>query len=222
MASAADDNHLYQSDSEKDADPHVGPNGVLINLLAITNTQELQSAETTLSELRITKLGVTPIEGAFDLAHAKAVHKFIFQDVYPWAGETRLADIMKSNTLFLPWRELGAFFERISDHLGQSGLAGHTISDERAFSREAGMFLGLLNHAHPFREGNGRTQRELLRLLARDHGYRLDWSGTSPMAMKHACIAFEESGKADELSKLIRLASSRIWPVQEPGIEVEP
>ena len=221
MASAADD-HLYRSASDRDSDPHIGPNGVLINLLGLSNTQELQAAETTLSELRIIKLGGDPIEGDLDLRHACAVHQFIFQDVYPWAGETRRTDIMKGDTMFHSWRDLDAFFDRIADHLEQSGLTGPTITDEREFCQAAGTFLGMLNHAHPFREGNGRTQRELLRLLARDHGYQLDWSGTSPMAMKHACIAFEEGGNAAPLSKLIQLASSRLPAEQEPLAGIEP
>lgn len=222
MASAADDYHLYQNAADRASDPHVDTNGVLINLLGISDTQTLQSAETTLSELRIIALGCTPIEGAFDLAHAKAIHQFIFQDVYPWAGETRMADIMKGETLFLHWRDLDVFFDRLSLHLEQSGLAGRSMTDEAAFCQAAGTFLGMLNHAHPFREGNGRTQRELLRLLARDHGYQLDWSGTSPMAMKHACIAFEEDGNSAPLSKLIRLASSRLQPDQAPDPDPEP
>ncbi len=221
MASTADD-HLYRSASDRDSDPHIGPNGVLINCLGFSNTQELQAAETTLTELRIIKLSGDPIEGAVDLRHACAVHQFIFQDVYPWVGETRRTDIMKGETIFHSWRDLDTFFDRIANHLEQSGLTGQAITDEREFCQAAGTFLGMLNHAHPFREGNGRTQRELLRLLARDHGYQLDRSGTSPMAMKHACIAFEESGKANDLSKLIRLASTRLESSQAPDPAPEP
>lgn len=210
MASRDEDEHGYYGTSGPQNDPHVYPNGVLINNLGIQNTQDLNAAENTLTELRITQLAISPIEGGYDLAHARAIHRHIFGDIYPWAGEVRQVDIYKADTLFLEQVKIEAFFEKIDEHLQVSGLSGDPIDDQQAFCSAAGIFLGLLNHAHPFREGNGRTQRELLRLVARDHGYSIDWRGTSPQAMKAACIEAENDPTCRALGRLIYLASTRL------------
>ncbi len=221
MASRDEDEHGYYGTSGPQNDPHVYPNGVLINNLGIQNTQDLNAAENTLTELRITQLAISPIEGEYDLAHAKAIHRHIFGDIYPWAGEIRQVDIYKGDTLFLEQAKIEAYFEQIDEHLQVSGLHCAPMEDQRVFCSAAGIFLGQLNHAHPFREGNGRTQRELLRLVARDHGYSIDWSGTSPQAMKGACIEAESDPTCRALGRLILLASSRD-ETQQISLDQEP
>lgn len=53
-----------------------------------------------LTNERLTQLGEKPLFGKFDLKHLKNIHKYIFQDVYPFAGKLRDVDIAKNNTLF--------------------------------------------------------------------------------------------------------------------------
>jgi cell filamentation protein len=215
MAFRDDEVHGYYGTSSPESDPHVSSNGVLINNLGIQNTQDLNAAENTLTELRITQLAMSPIEGDYGLSHARDVHRHIFGDIYPWAGEVRQVDITKGDTMFLAHTHIDSYFERIRRRLLEGGLVGGQFDDVRAFAAAAGEYLGLLNHAHPFREGNGRTQRELLRLVARDHGYTLNWSGTSPQAMRLACIEVESDTSYRSLSRLIYLAAERS-PVVEP------
>lgn len=124
MASRDEDEHGYYGTSGPQNDPHVYPNGVLINNLGIQNTQDLNAAENTLTELRITQLAISPIEGQYDLAHAKAIHRHIFGDIYPWAGDIRQVDIYKGDTLFLEQAKIEAYFEQIEEHLQVSGLRG--------------------------------------------------------------------------------------------------
>ena len=70
---------------------------VLINKLNIRDNNLLSEAERKLTMLRISDLIDNPIIGEFDLVHLKAIHKYMFQDIYSWAGEIRTVDISKEN-----------------------------------------------------------------------------------------------------------------------------
>ncbi len=66
-------------------DPYEYPQhpGVLINKLNIHDAIRLQAAEAFLTAIRITELDTRPLPGQFDLAHLQAIHRHIFQDIYP-------------------------------------------------------------------------------------------------------------------------------------------
>ena len=68
---------------------------VLINKLNIRDNDLLSEAERKLTMLRISDLIDNPIIGEFGLEHLKQIHKYIFQDIYSWAGEIRKVDISK-------------------------------------------------------------------------------------------------------------------------------
>lgn len=204
------DEHEYYGGHSIEDDPHVYDNGVLINFFNIRATAELGEIESQFSGLRGLELHDTPIYGRFDLDHARKVHFHLFQDVYPWAGELRAVDISKGGTEFTTVSHIVDVFDEISKQLAESGLLVDRIDNEKEFSAAAGIFLGRVNQAHPFREGNGRTQRQLLRLLAQEHGYSIDWSGTSPEAMKRACIDSTLDPDCKSLGRLIFLAQRKL------------
>ena len=68
---------------------------VLRNKLGIRNLRTLDAAERLFVTQRL--LEAAP-EGDFDLAHLKAIHRHLFQDVYEWAGEVRTVEIVKSGS----------------------------------------------------------------------------------------------------------------------------
>jgi cell filamentation protein len=111
---------------------------------------------------------------AFDIEHLRGIHRYLFQDVYEWAGEFRTVDIAKGNSYFahVPHIEstLKDLFERLS-----KGQHLHGLNQERFADRVAEV-LGTLNAVHAFREGNGRTQREFVRELAYKNSYWIDWN----------------------------------------------
>lgn len=212
----------YYGTSTLQTDPHVMANGVLVNSLGITNTHDLIAAENDFSELRLIQLVQKPILGEFDLLHARKVHAFIFQDIYPWAGEVRSVDIAKGSCFFLSQSLIAPYFDQITLGIHDSGLIGGArVTPRRQFCDKAGQFIGMFNNAHPFREGNGRTQRELLRLLALKHGYAIDWSGTSPGSMRQACIAAKEDKHCIALGKLIWLASCDEQPASSSDLSLD-
>lgn len=198
-----DDEHYYLTGYSVSDDPYVLPNGVLINKLGITTTAELNAAETELVTIRLAMLAESPIAGDFDLAHLQAIHGFLFQDVYPWAGQLRVVDIGKNDTAFMQHQAIPEMAALIHDDLHAEYLL--VGLDARNFSERAAHYLARINLMHPFREGNGRTQRELIQQLANGAGYFINWAGVSQEAMKQACIASIESQDIGPLRRIIQV-----------------
>jgi cell filamentation protein len=85
--------------------------------------------------------------------------------------------------------------------------------DADAFACRAAYYLGELNAIHPFREGNGRTQREFIRQLAAEAGHRINWSRIGREQMVAASIESHSLGKNDAFAALILSAMN---PVRLP------
>ncbi len=110
--------------------------------------------------------------GEFDLAHLKAIHRHLFQDVYDWAGELRTVEIAKGDSRFQPRRFIEAGMADIRHRIVAAGYFQGTGPD--TFAAGAGPILGDVNHVLPFREGNRRTQLQYLKQLAGRAGNELD------------------------------------------------
>lgn len=152
-------------------DPYVYPDvpTVLKNKFGIKDAAKLDAVERVHVAQRIEE-GV-PI-GEFDVAHIKAIHRHLFQDVYRWAGETRTVELSKGGHNFQPVAYIATGIANIHERLMQRKfLAGLKVD---AFARQAAEIIGDLNYVHPFREGNGRTQLQYLKLLARRAGRDID------------------------------------------------
>jgi cell filamentation protein len=79
-------------------------------------------------------------------------------------------------------------------------------SSPEDFSVRAGHYLGELNAIHPFRDGNGRTQREVIRALSLLNGYYLRWSRVTAEQMHQASRLSFQSGDYAGMVNLIRTA----------------
>lgn len=125
---------------------------VLVNKFDIRDARKLEEMKRDMSSNRAFELWATPIQGDFDLKHLQAIHKKLFSDVYPFAGEIRTIDISKGNSRFAhaPMIEgyLSGEFRKLKS---QNYLQGTTIDQ---FSEKAANVMGGINAAHPFREGN--------------------------------------------------------------------
>ena len=129
------------------------PNGVLRNKLDIRDAEQLKQVEAALTALRILQLHAQPLTGRFDLDHLKAIHAFIFQDIYTCAGELRQVDIIKDASRFAHFALLEDQANRLFASLAQENyLQGLSLEQ---FATRAAYYLGELNVLHPFREGNG-------------------------------------------------------------------
>lgn len=98
----------------------------------------------------------------------QAIHAYIFQDVYDWAGKIRTVDIAKGNTFcnvrFIS-SQADAIFSKLKEEYYLAGL------EEYMFTKRLAYYFSEINALHPFREGNGHSQREFIRSLALKNGY---------------------------------------------------
>ena len=158
---------------------------VLINKPGIRDSQRLADYERKKSSMRLLELAGSPTRGNLDYKHLKKIHKAIFQDIYEWAGKERTVDIAKSNlfcrAMFL--NDMASdIFRKYAEENYLLGCTKKEICERLAF------YLGEINALHPFREGNGRSQREFIRCAAAAAGYELNWSRVEPEAMMEASI----------------------------------
>ena len=168
-------------------DPYVDPaTGVLRNLLGINDPDLLKEIEAGVSAGAINALGVERLPGSYDLEHLRAFHRRIFGRLYPWAGEIRTVAIAKPDMFCLP--------QFIKPYANDVFLNLALEKHLRGLPREAFVdrlthYLAEVNAIHPFREGNGRTQRAFFSQLARDAGWAIRWRAMDPDENIAASIA---------------------------------
>ena len=184
-----------------DDDPYVYPGtNVLRNHLGIRDAAELAELEAAISAGRIAQLERRLIPGDYDTAHLQAVHRWIFGDIYPWAGELRTVKIAKGESMFaLPQHVTPYLSGVLSDLAGEDRLRGLDRAD---FVARLAHYFAELNAVHPFREGNGRTQRAFLGNIATEAGYSIDWTDLDPDS--NATVSREaHQGDNEQLKKLL-------------------
>ena len=85
------------------ADPYVYPGTtVLLNHFDLRDAGTLAEREAQASTLRLAQLAAIRLEEPYDLPHLQAFHRFIFQDICPWAGDLRLVPLAKPGSMFAP------------------------------------------------------------------------------------------------------------------------
>lgn len=187
----------------------------LKNKLGLTTHESLEAAETDFVRNRLWDFasGQGP-PGSFDAEHLKAIHRHLFQDVYEWAGHTRdervaLSDgaIATEPTLrkvdgkpFMAGTLIAEGLDGIMRRLAEADyLRGLSRTD---FANRAADTMVDLNAVHPFREGNGRTQRVFIETLAHHAGHALDFTVVSRERMIQASIAGHEYGDPTRMRRL--------------------
>jgi len=216
-------NYTYTSD----------PDSALKNKLGAKTFAALELAEAKFVFARMVGIGNRAgNDGSFGASHLKAIHYHLFQDVYEWAGHTRDEPVLLSDgtvatepflrkpdgNFFVPAPRIKAALRAIEDDLRAGnflrGLPRHVFAARAADS------MSRLNALHPFREGNGRTQRVFMQELAAAAGHQLDFSVVSRERMIRASSVANDDGDAgmmrrlfDEISDPVRIAAL------EPAIE---
>jgi cell filamentation protein len=184
-------------------DPHWDyVHNILKNTREIVDAKKLERAERSITFCSSQKLLLDPIKGHFDQAHLQAIHKHLFERIYPWAGELRRIDMHRRGSygftlLQFLQPNLNLLFERLSSDNYLKGL------DSNTFTQRAARLLGELNTIHPFREGNGRTQREFIRELAAEAGHRINWKHVTQKQMYDASIQSHNLGNHSAMVNVI-------------------
>ena len=144
-----------------------GVNMALDNKLHITDSAELARMEEKISKKKAIELfenGYLEHYEAGTFQMLAAIHKYLFDDIYEFAGEVRTVNIVKGNFRFAPVMYLQAAVENV-EKMPQSTF-------EEIIEKYVEM-----NIAHPFREGNGRSTRIWLDLiLKKELNMVIDWS----------------------------------------------
>lgn len=151
---------------------------------------------------RIFQLSEKPIKGRFDLDHLKAMHKHLFGDADDWAGELRDIDLAKENSYFANHMHIVSAARPIFEKLAGEGYLKGLDADQ--FSERAAYYLGEINVLHPFREGNGRAQREFINHLAYNNGYFIERTNVSQADMLQASIESFRQGDNTKFAAFIR------------------
>lgn len=175
---------------------------VLKNHLNIHDESRLLEAEIRLVSIRLYQLQVQPVSGNFDFDHLCSIHYHVFQDVYDWAGKQRTVDIAKGNSLFCPAWNIYGYADDVFRDFYQDCI--NSSSSLEQFVRVFSAHYADLNALHPFREGNGRSQREYCRELCLQCGYLFDLTRTCRDEMLQASIESLEIGDNKGLESIFR------------------
>ena len=195
----------------------------LINKFGILNPDALERVVRAITGLRVEMLRNSPIEGNFDLEHLCKIHRYLFQDVYDWAGNLREVDF-KRNGMTNPLKHLskvgfdftkskpvGPPFYRVDQIVPEAistfdelrrehhlkNLTQHNFADRLTY------FLSQLYIIHPFRDGNGRTIRAFLGQLANESGWSFDLEAV-PQLDRHLTAFAAHCGDIEPLRNVVR------------------
>lgn len=178
---------------------------VLRNKIGAHTVEDLRNAENDLLESRIAELRSRPdlVARTYDLTHVKGLHRQLFQDVYEWAGELRTVGMAKGDgeeSSFIPPLDIERPVAHVASRIAESNLLRSVSAD--SLVGEVTYLYDYLNFAHPFREGNGRTQREFFAQLLAESGRGLAWHRIAMGDLHTAC---HQARTASDISPLMRI-----------------
>jgi len=185
---------------------------ILKNKLNIRDKETFINVEIEATSARICELQIKPISGQFDFNHLCKIHKYIFQDLFEWAGKPRTVDIAKGN-YFCPAQNIQRYAADVFRKFYKDCY--NTKQDKDQFVHALAEHYADLNALHPFREGNGRTQREFARELCMDCGYILDLTITNHREMLTASRISFNQGDNSELKTIFKKAITPINKYKE-------
>lgn len=120
---------------------------------------------------RLEELHTNPIS-ITDSSSLLEIHHHLFQDVYEWAGKVRTVNISKDGKPFFEGERFQMGFRYIDSLVIEFDKI--KPDNQQAICEKLAEILDNINFLHPFREGNGRAQREFIRSLAFQKGYTLN------------------------------------------------
>ena len=174
--------------------------GVLRNLANVTDFDTLVFIESGAVTKRITELQTNPIKikNSYTLLD---IHRHLFQDIYSWAGKIRTVEISKDGNPFFPLSHFRNAFTFIDSLIAEYRKIDKT--DKALLTHKLAEILDNINFLHPFREGNGRTQREFLRLLAKEKGLSLNLNPPDSSDIYERYMSGTITGNVEQLATLI-------------------
>ena len=136
---------------------------VIFNNYGIKDYDMLKEVEATNSFNRLMELQDKPINMNFDKNHLNEINKYLFEDVYPFAGKYRDINMPEEYGGFLEIKDaqdIGLYLDTLFEKTNKELML---VDDKKKFAELISTLYKELMKCHPFREGNGRTIREFVR-----------------------------------------------------------
>lgn len=202
------DEYDYKYDSLED--PYVYPGTqILRNKFGIKHQDLLSELESQITDSKFVKSKQSDDDiptGNFDLKHLQAVHKYLFGELYDWAGEIRRQGfISKGQSVFCFAPMIESYARGI---FGKMQRENFSEMDVKRCACRLAYYLSEVNALHPFREGNGRSTRLFFQIFADKHGWNLSFEKISHVALVEAMIE-SMNGSLVPLSELLEKCLSR-------------
>lgn len=176
---------------------------VLINKLDIRSQAALDDVERVVTGIHMVEIEKEESDEPFTFEYYKSLHKRLFGDLYDWAGELRKVDLSNKGTVFCKAENLEEIGAAVFDRL-QRKKEFRNLSC-KAFVKEITGLYNNINMLHPFREGNGRTQRLFFTLLIRRAGHDINFSTVDSDELMVATI-YAAQGITDQLREYFNRA----------------
>jgi cell filamentation protein len=168
--------HLMSDKYAIGQDPYCYRNSrVLKNKFNLHNDEILKEAEREITTLALQQIKFAP--PPYDLNYLRTIHRLLFANLYDWAGELRSIKMSKFDTVFCIPERIEPEAHKIFQTLEKEDCYIHNSHQELV--KNMAELYAELNMIHPFREGNGRTQRIFFEHLALNCGYAINWGVVS-------------------------------------------
>lgn len=145
---------------------------VLKNKLNIKSEEKLKEYETKVVALKLASIDKANIKRTFDKNHLINIHKYLFEDVYDFAGKYRKENITKENFRFSEYYYIEDNIDYVFNKIKIDELKKLSFDE---LIKKLSEIMTDLNVLHPFREGNGRATREFVRELLNELEYDIKW-----------------------------------------------
>lgn len=155
--------------------------GTLRNLYGERDARVLARLEYVDTAARTYELlnGQADVARTYDAAHVRAIHAYLFQDVYAWAGQYRNVNVFKHMSAFADAHtgQIDGYLAHVRTLVTQTQWAA---LDHPSFVTSSAEVFAYLNLAHPFREGNGRTSKVFMEHVSELSSFGFDFALVSP------------------------------------------
>jgi cell filamentation protein len=176
---------------------YLQPNGTLRNLLNITDAEILHQLEYDYTIDRQKALAVADykLPDGYQLTgrkieEMKLINAYLLDKIYDWAGHYREVDFNKTaNGVVTFFHPVALFGNAELDIQRQLDDYAQLPDDREKIAQALGSLVTEINMFHPFREGNGRTTRLFTAVLARQHGFEINYTQEQQAAYMRASVA---------------------------------
>lgn len=191
---------------------------VLRNRFGIRNQEKLSTVEADITTIRQYDLLLQPITGRFTANHLCTIHRYLFGDIYRFAGQYRRESIAKGQTIFENPQNIKRKLNTLLSQLKDEVYLRHM--EEDIFIMRLAHYFAELNFIHPFREGNGRAIREFIRQLLLVNSYLVDWSCVSVDTL-HNAMTESVYDTANLINVLTICLSPTLHMTEQTGVVAE-